>query len=124
MKLNVTKYFTPSEVIHKANEAGMFAGLLNKPTKKFLEWLPQNHHVFQAFYKTAYELKRRGRREYYSAYCIREKLRWDSLVSEVGTEYKLSNDFTPHLARLIMALDSKLKGMFKLKSSVGSPDEF
>jgi len=115
--------FSPSIVIKKANKAGLFAGLLIKPTKKFLEWLPQNYHVVMAFYKTALELKRRGRREFYSNYCIREKLRWDSLVSETGTEYKLSNDFTPHLARLVMALDPRLKGMFKLKSSVGGYDE-
>lgn len=110
--------FTPSDVVTKANETGLFSGLLPKPTAKFLEWLPQNFHVVRAYHKTAHELKLRGRREFYSAYCIREKLRWDSMVSEVGTEYKLSNDFTPHLARLVMGLDDELKGMFKLNSTI------
>jgi len=109
--------FTETEIIDMALDDGIFDDLLEDTTDNFYDWLPQNCHVVQAFYELSCELYARGKRPYYSAYCIREKLRWDSMVSEVGTEYKISNNVTPHLARFIMKLDSKLDGMFKLKAT-------
>ena len=112
------KQFTHDEIIDAAVKPGMFADLLPESTDKFYDWLPQNYHVVQSFYDAAHVLHSTKKREYYSLYCIREKLRWDSIVSEVGTKFKLSNNVTPHLARLVMELDPHLKGMFKLKSTV------
>ena len=93
----------------------LLAGLLPKVQEDFMAWLPANTHVVSAFLRYARELKRTGKRDYYSAYAIRERLRWDSMVSEVGTEFKISNNMTPALARLVMAIDPSLDGMFKLK---------
>lgn len=91
---------------------------LKTPQKyAFLAWLPDNYHVVLAFGRAAHELKTRGNRERYSCYTIREKLRWDSLLSENGTEFKLSNDNTPFLARLIMKMSPRLDGMFVIKGS-------
>jgi hypothetical protein len=112
------KQFTPDEIINATIQVGGFTDLLPETTDKFYDWLQQNYHVVQKFYEAAHLLKSKGKRKYYSMYCIREKLRWDSMVSEVGTKFKLSNNFTPHLARLVMELDPHLNGMFKLKSTV------
>jgi len=112
------KEFTSNQIIDAAIQDGIFGDLLPETTDKFYDWLPDNVHVVRAFYEAAHMLHSTGKREYYSLYCIREKLRWDSMVSEVGTKFKLSNNVTPHLARLVMALDPHLNGMFKLKSTV------
>jgi len=96
-----------------ANNPDLFKGLMKCHLDKFLEWLPNNIHVVEAFGKYAVQLKDSGRREYYSVYAIRERLRWDSMISEVGTEYKLSNNMTPFLSRLIMKMDNRLAGMFR-----------
>lgn len=106
-----------------ARNPGIFDDLDPASRKVFMRWLPENVHVVNAFGKLAKYLKQNGNREYYSCYCIREKLRWDSMVSEVGTEYKISNNITPFVARLIMALAPGLVGMFRIKSS-HKPDLF
>jgi len=94
----------------------IFEGLKKRQTREFLAWLPDNMHIVNAFGKAALYLKQRVHREYYSAYCIREKIRWDSMLSEIGTEYKISNNMTPFVSRLIMALrPNELKGMFRIK---------
>ena len=101
------------------NNPDLFKGLMDKHLQKFLEWLPDNIHVLNAFGKYAIQLKESKRRDYYSAYAIRERLRWDSMISEIGTEYKLSNNMTPFLSRLIMKMDNRLNGMFKIKENTG-----
>ena len=95
----------------------LFVGLNPNHREAFFRWIPKNVHVVSEFGKYARYLKDNGNRTYYSAYAIRERLRWDSMVSEVGTEYKISNNITPFVARLIMAIDPKLEGMFVTKSS-------
>lgn len=98
-----------------ANNPEIFDDLTEKHKKAFMSWLPDSVHVVQAFLTYAKELKWHGKREYYSAYCIRERIRWDSMIKENGTEYKISNNITPFVARLVMAMDNNLKGMFKTK---------
>jgi hypothetical protein len=98
------------------NNPGIFDGLKVETAREFEAWLPDNMHIVNAFGKAALHLKRNVHREYYSAYCIREKIRWDSMLSEVGTEYKISNNMTPFVSRLVMALcPVELKGMFRTK---------
>ena len=93
----------------------IFEGLNNTHREAFMRWLPDNIHVVNAFGKYALELKETGNREYYSAYAIRERLRWDSMIRENGTQYKISNNITPFVARLIMKMNSRLHGIFKVK---------
>jgi len=99
-----------------ANNPNMFDDLKEKHRDDFLRWLDDNTHVVRAFGRYAIQLKEQGHREYYSAYAIRERLRWDSMLSEVGTEYKLSNNMTPFLARLMMKMDRRLAGIFRTKN--------
>lgn len=95
----------------------LFWGLKPKAATAFLKWWPHNIHIIRAFGKEALHLKTHGKRERYSCYTIREKLRWDSLFREVGTEYKISNNNTPFIARLIMKMNKNLDGMFMTKES-------
>lgn len=111
------KTLSDHDILSGVLKPGVFDDLLQETTDEFYKWVPDNCHVVRAFYERACELVEKGNRKYYSAYCIREKLRWDSLVGEVGTDYKISNNVTPHLARLVMVLDPKLAGMFKLKTT-------
>ena len=74
-------------------------------------------HVIRGMWKYAVQLRTTGTRTHYSIYAIRERLRWDSMLREEGTEYKISNNITPHVARLLMVSDKRLAGMFKVKGS-------
>tara|TARA_R110002073_G_scaffold7268_5_gene41571 strand:- start:93 stop:386 length:294 start_codon:yes stop_codon:yes gene_type:complete len=93
----------------------MFSGLLAERRKEFIEWLRENTPVVGQFLTYAQMLNCHGGRAYYSAYCIRERIRWDTLVSENGTDFKLSNNMTPFISRLVMEIDPSLKGMFRTK---------
>jgi len=97
----------------------IFDGLHDQHRISFMVWLEHNTHVIRAFGKYAVELREGKHREYYSAYTIRERLRWDTMVSETGTIYKISNNITPFVARLLMKMDKRLFGMFRTKSSTG-----
>ena len=92
-----------------------FDGLKDGVIEKFIKWYPSNIHVINAFEKEAFYLLTRGRRERYSIYTIREKLRWDSLVSESGQDYKLNNNFSPFIARILMFMNPGMKGMFSTR---------
>lgn len=106
----------PSEIIlAMKNNPKIFQGLLPERRKEFLLWLRENTHVVWQFLKYAQMLNQHGGRDYYSAYCIRERIRWDTLVTENGTDFKLSNNMTPFIARLVMEIDPNLKGMFRTK---------
>lgn len=83
---------------------------------EFRSWLKKNSHLFKAFETYAKHLKAEGKREYYSARCILEKMRWDSLFREVEpTEFKINNNHGACLARLTMLKNPHLNGMFRLR---------
>lgn len=106
----------PKEIIRALNSnPKMFSGLLAERRKEFIEWLRENTPVVGQFLTYAQMLNCHGGRAYYSAYCIRERIRWDTLVSENGTDFKLSNNMTPFISRLVMEIDPSLKGMFRVK---------
>ena len=110
----------PSEIIRALkNNPKMFSGLIAERRREFTEWLRENTHVVGQFLSYAQMLNRHGGRSYYSAYCIRERIRWDTLVTENGTDFKLSNNMTPFIARLVMEIDPNLKGMFRVKKGAG-----
>jgi len=90
--------------------------------KAFIEWFPENMHVIEAFERYALELKHTGKREYYSIKAILERLRWHSLLEDSALEYKLNNNHTACIARILMRLNPELNGMFQLRSQV-VPDE-
>ena len=94
----------------------VFNGLKHRVKKDFEEWYPDNMHVIEAFEKEALYLKKYGKRERYSVYTIREKLRWDSLLSENSPEdYKLNNNYSPCIARILMHVNPVMQGMFALR---------
>lgn len=113
---------TDDELVDKARgiirrTPDIFEGLLEEHCEKFWAWLEGNGHVIRAFGKYAMELRTKGNRKTYSCYTIRERLRWDTLVQEVGTEFKISNNITPHMSRLLMKMNSRLDGMFVTKKA-------
>ena len=95
----------------------IFDGLKQKVVDDFQNWYPHNMHVINAFEKEAVFLRVNGKREKYSCYTIREKLRWDSLLRESTEEYKLNNNYSPCIARILMFLNPHLNSMFFIRES-------
>ena len=84
-------------------------------TEKFLAYLPENLHVYQAFTREAFKVIRRGF-QHYSARTIIEVLRHQSALSEVpGVLWKLNDHNTPYLVRLFCLLHPQHTGLWELR---------
>lgn len=71
------------------------------PKQDFIYWLKDNQKIyshFRGFALAAIKAKRKR----FSCYMIRERVRWYTNV-EYGGEFKISNNLTPYLSRLLSA---------------------
>jgi len=82
----------------------------------FRAWYHNNLHVIEAFWNVSRQLKKFGRRTKYSSQTIVHKLRWDSLIESDFDCYKINQNLGSALGRIIMEIDSELKGMFRTKN--------
>ena len=69
---------------------------------KFDEWLSLNPEIYEMFVRFTFEAIRAGHKRLGAA-MIRERLRWQSMVSEKHSGFKISNWTTPYLSRKFMA---------------------
>jgi len=116
---------THQEIINVIyNQPDVMEGVLPHVQEKFMEWIPDNLHVFDAFERNAVYLKTNGKRDKYSVYVIREKLHWDSLLQEEGSDFKLNNNFSSSIARIVMALNPQLAGMFTIRNHAANDDSY
>lgn len=81
----------------------------------FIPYLRENLHVYSAFEREA--LRIAARRERYSARTIVEVLRHNSALEEIGSEWKLNDSWTPHLARLFALLNPQCAELFEFRES-------
>lgn len=81
----------------------------------FIPYLRENLHVYFAFEREA--LRIAARRTHYSARTIVEVLRHNSALQEVGGDWKLSDWWTPHLARLFALLNPQHAQLFEFRES-------
>lgn len=96
----------------------IFDDIVPRYRKQFMEWWPTNMHVIEAFERYAIQLRRSGKREYYSIKAILERLRWDSMLNDSALDYKLNNNHAACISRILMRLNPELDGMFKTRSQV------
>ncbi len=96
----------------------IFDDIVPRYRKQFMEWWPTNMHVIEAFERYAIQLRRSGKREYYSIKAILERLRWDSMLNDSALDYKLNNNHAACISRILMRLNPELDGMFKTRSMV------
>lgn len=79
----------------------------------FLEWLPENVHVFEAFAQEAFGVIKRGF-THYSAYTIVEFLRHHTAIKEKSTDgFKINNNHRPYLGRLFDMVHPAHEGLFE-----------
>ena len=99
----------------RSNEE-MFDKLENR--QWFLLWLKDNISIYNEFERYSIYLSEHGKRTRYSARAIIHRMRWDTLIKEKEpTEFKISNNCTPYLARITMLANPRLAGMFQLRAN-------
>lgn len=81
----------------------------------FDQWLADNWEIFDHFCREADRMWVRHARRHYSARTIVEHLRHWSATREKGGEYKINDWWTPHMARLYIAMNPGREGFFELR---------
>lgn len=93
-------------------------GLKEKDRTRFKKWCSfhrDNPHVFRLFKRFAGEALNAGHKV--GARMITERIRWYSLIETSSNDYKINDHHTPYYARLLMGLDERFDGFFRLKDS-------
>lgn len=85
-------------------------------TQEFLEYLPENLHVWEAFEREALLVARKGFK-HYSARTIIHVLRHHSALTEKGGEWKLNNNISPYLARLFALVHPGHAHLFEFREA-------
>lgn len=90
---------------------------LEQFTTEFLQYLPDNLHVWEAFEREALRLVGRGVR-HYSARTIVHVLRHESTLAEVsGQGWKINNNVSPYLARLWNLVHPEHADLFEFREA-------
>ena len=83
---------------------------------RFLKFHADNPQVYEALHKLAVDLVERGQRKF-GISMIYEVLRWQHAMRTTDPKFKLNNDFRAGYARLLMANDQRLCGVFETRRS-------
>ena len=81
--------------------------------ERFKEFHSKNPQVFKLFERFADEARSTGRRRYFGARMIGERIRWYTAVETTSCDFKINNDFFPYYARLLMAKRPEFAGFFE-----------
>lgn len=102
--------FAPRDIVSIAN------GISDLLSQEFLNWLPDNLHVWEAFVAETRKVIARGHR-HYSSYTIVEFLRHHTAISESAPSYKINNNHRPYLPRLFDAAYPEHAGLFEYRET-------
>lgn len=80
----------------------------------FWSFHTENPHVYELLVRLAREW-RRTVGDKLGIKALFERARWESRIVTRGEEYSLNNNYTAFYARLIMAQERDLKGIFNLR---------
>lgn len=81
--------------------------------KNFNVWLADNTHIYADFERRALQVAKK--RDHYSGYTLFEVMRHESVIREVGGEFKINNTYCADCCRLFMLTHPALAGFFQLR---------
>lgn len=98
----------------KSKRDRLFDRFKPETLEKFKEYDRNNPHVYAEFKRLAQEMKSTGRKKC-SAELIINKMRWDYNIETIHDDFKISNNFKPIYARLLVYREPKFDGFFDFK---------
>jgi hypothetical protein len=81
---------------------------------RFLKFHEENPQVYEALHRLALDLVDAGHSKF-GISMIYEVLRWQHAMRTTDPRFKLNNDFRAGYARLLMANDPRLSGVFETR---------
>jgi hypothetical protein len=104
------------DLFHASTEDIAFANK-DQFSAEFLEWLPENHHIWIAFEAEALKVLKRGFK-HYSARVIVEVLRHHSALAEKPDNgWKINNNIIPYLGRLFALMNPVHANFFEFRQA-------
>ena len=85
-------------------------------SREFLDWLPENLHIWNAFVQETIKIIGKGYK-HYSSRTIIEFLRHHSAVAEADSMWKINDHNTPYLPRLFDACYPQHAGLFEYRAT-------
>ena len=93
--------------------------LLGEPNtceERFLEFHQENPHVYDRLVAMCRRLTAKGHKKIGIAMLF-EVMRWDHMLATSDEPYKLNNNYKAYYARMIMASEADLAGVFNTRNS-------
>jgi hypothetical protein len=87
--------------------------------KQFARFHQENPRIYILFRKYAQQMRNAGR-DYYSAKCIMERIRWHENVETAGDSFKISNSVTSCYQRLLIIEDPSFDKFFRRQNKRGA----
>ncbi len=97
------------------NASRFLPELKSMTTAAFRSWLVENKSIYGYFRKFAIEAVNANRKRF-SIYTVRERVRWYTTVEWKG-EFKVSNNVTPYVARLLLMEFPIMEDMLSIKGA-------
>lgn len=86
-------------------------------TERFEAFHADNPHVYRIMVEQARRWVRETGRHKLGAQMLIERVRWVIAIQTKSDDYRINNDFAAFYARLIMAREADLAGLFDLRRS-------
>lgn len=88
----------------------------------FFNWLRHNAEIYNEVEARAIQVRKSGR-DRFAVRVIIESVRWNTLLRDKDATFKINNNWVSGIARLVMAVNPQLQGMFELREQHGGKDE-
>lgn len=95
---------------------GLIWGNPDQFRQGFDDYLLDNFHLWTEFQQLAYQMINRGR-THYSSKTIIQVMRFHSVLEELDSEYKISDQWSADYGRLFMLAHPEYSTFFKTKDS-------
>lgn len=90
--------------------------------ERFRRWTAENPNVVALYLKFARQAKASGR-EQWSTKALTERVRWEVNIGidRCGDEFRVNNNYSAPMARMLVELDPSLEGMFTFRKRSSKP---
>jgi hypothetical protein len=90
---------------------------IDTPANKFMRFHRNNPNVYETLVRLAREWVQRTGRHKLGIASLFERTRWEIAIATSDADFKLNNNYRAFYARLIMAQEKDLDGLFNLRTS-------
>jgi hypothetical protein len=88
---------------------------MSKYAKEAEDFITKNPHVWDMFVQYTFEVINTGKYRHFSAKAIWERMRWDSLINVVYTDYKLNNNYHAYFSSKFQKAFPEHKNFFRTR---------